>query len=75
MWENLGWHWNVISPCRRIKVHPFNDRGPYNAFLGAPGEPGGYWAEDARTPEAAVRKVVKVAKAWLARFSAYVEGL
>jgi hypothetical protein len=79
VWENLGWHWEVISPCGRLKVHP--SRGPgrkivgYTAFLGEPDSPGGKWAEYGKTPQAAIDAVVKVAKAELSKFGAMIGGL
>jgi hypothetical protein len=33
LWENLGWHYEVISPCGRIKVSN-GYGGSYTAFLG-----------------------------------------
>lgn len=79
VWENMGWHYSVISPCERIKVHPDIDwqtRRPtsYTAYLGEPGC-GGRWSEHGRYPKTAIRRVIRVAKADLARIGAYVEGL
>ena len=75
--ENLGWHYSVISPCERLKVREHRYQGKvesYSAFLGEPG-PGGRYAVSADTPEAAIKKVLKVAKAEVAAISALVEGL
>jgi hypothetical protein len=57
VWENLGWHYCAISPCGRIKVHPGHATG-YLAFLGEADSSGGRWVERARTPKAAIRKVI-----------------
>lgn len=79
VWENMGWHWSVISPCKRIKIHPniYWKTGKiesYTAFLGEPGS-GGTWAEHGRTPHAAMRNVIRVGKADLAKMNAKLVGL
>jgi len=73
VWENLGWHYQAVSPCRRLKVHP-NGTG-YTAFLGEASSPGGTWAEHGRTPESAIRAVVRVAKREVVSIAELVEGL
>lgn len=76
--ENMGWHASAVSPCGRIRVSGSQmplDHAWYTAFLNNTGELGGRWAEGARTPKAAVRKVVKVAKAEVAELGAIIEGL
>ena len=67
--ENLGWHYKVISPDGTMKVCPNSRRCclgkpySYTAFFGgADCVAGGRWAESARTPEAAIRKVLGVAR-------------
>ena len=89
--ENMGWHYTVISPCGRIKLHEYwrhvepeagvVDRlavlvpDHYAAFLGEPDSPGGKWAESGDTPEEALRSVVAGAKAKLAKIQASIAGL
>lgn len=65
VWENLGWHYAVISPCGRWKIHPHVYQGKaegYTAFLGESTSPGGIWAEHGDTPEEAIAKTRKVAQ-------------
>lgn len=90
VWENMGWHYSVISPCGRVKVHVnwFNsgkkdavaklaDLVPYSytAFLGEPGSSGGRWAEHGDTPEEAVNAVLAVAQTELSKIGAMIVGL
>jgi hypothetical protein len=78
VWENLGWHYKAISPCGRIKVHPYIigcRAQSYSAFLGSPGVAGGRWVGDGGTPERAVRDVVRIAKRELRSLGAVLEGL
>ena len=70
VWENLGWHYRVWSPCGRISVHPH-----YTAFLGDPFESGGRWAEHGKTARSAIRNVIAVAKAKLEEINANIVGL
>ncbi len=73
VWENLGWHYAVVSPCRRLKVHPCGRS--FTAYLGEPDCPGGRWAEHGSTPKAAVRNVLRVARREADVIAALVEGL
>lgn len=80
IWENLGWHYAVQSPCQRIRIHPniyWKTRKveSYTAFLGERNSSGGKWAEHGKTPEAAMRNVIRVAKADLDALSAALHGL
>ena len=75
VWENLGWHYCVISPCGRIKVHASRTEIHYTAFLGEAGKPGGYWVEHGVTPQEAVAKVIDTAKRDVAGQQTLVEGL
>lgn len=75
--ENLGWYWNVISPCGRIKVspqsHPENGiPSYYTAFLGDADEDGccGRYAEFGDTPRDAIKNVLRKAKGDLKRLNA-----
>lgn len=78
VWENTRWHYCVISPCGRIKLHPYHDLDGKTtgctAFLGEPGSGGGPWAEHGRTPQTAMRKVIREAKVELARIGATLQG-
>jgi hypothetical protein len=74
VWENLGWHYCVISPCERIKVH-YNGGSSYTAFLGEPKCSGGRWAEHGKTPEAVIKRVIASAKTELKKIGACIAGL
>jgi hypothetical protein len=66
VWENLGWHCSVTSPCGRVTVHI--DREGFTAFLGPDSRSGGKWAESADTAREAIEKVFQTARenlAWL----------
>lgn len=55
VWENLGWHSSVVSPCGRWKVHPsFYGELVYTAFLGKAGSGGGYWTGKSNDPKKAI---------------------
>jgi len=89
--ENMGWHYNVVSPCGRIKLHEDWRRADeeadiidqlaelvpdyYSAYLGDPDSSGGRWAEHGDTAEEAIRNVVAAGQADLARISAVIGGL
>ena len=73
VWENLGWHWVIVSPDGRLKVHPNYGHG-FSAFLGTPG-PGGRWSAHGRTVQEAVTAVVTKAKSEVAALAKLVEGL
>jgi len=72
VWENLGWHYSVLSPCRRLKIHPGG--GTFTAFLGSAASSGGVFAETARTPRAAIAAVRARAAAQLAESIAMLEA-
>ncbi len=64
VWENMGWHYNVASPCNQVKITPFIYGGKidsYTAFFGSAEDNycGGRWAESGKTPKAALRAVIK----------------
>lgn len=64
VWENLGWHFDAISACGRLKVSRVSrdlKHGSSLAFLGE-GTTGGRWAEHGRTPHLAVLAVLEVAR-------------
>lgn len=74
VWENLGWHYEVRSPCGRLSVHPGSGAG-FTAFLGAPGGIGGRWAEHGNTPQEAIDRTVAVATAEYNEIGSILEGL
>ncbi len=77
VWENLGWHANLVSPCGRMKVHwnTFPENGTsYIAYLGDADSPGGYWTGSASTPQAAIAKAVEAGRAELKRVQELMQG-
>ena len=74
VWENLGWHYEVRSPCGRLSVHP-GSGSSFIAFLGEPGGIGGQWAEHGDTPQKAIDATVAVAVAKYKEIGALIEGL
>ena len=74
VWENLGWHWAVISPCGRLKVHPSTGSG-FFALLGGSEGPGGRWSAHGRTVREAVEDVVAAAKQEVGKLAQLVEDL
>ncbi len=75
VWENLGWHYSVISPCGRIKIHPSEGKDPLGdacAYLNAPDSPGGRWVKHGTNPKAAVKNVIRVVKAESKGFETYL---
>ena len=78
VWENLGWHYMVRSPCGRIQLHASVYDGKvygYNAYLHRKGETGGIWSESGKTPQDAIRKTIDAAKKDIAFYQSLVEGL
>jgi hypothetical protein len=76
VWENLGWHWSVISPCGRWKIHPPKREGDtYVAFLGDKDSPGGKWAEHGKTVSAAIINTWRVASADLAYYASFNDAV
>jgi hypothetical protein len=69
VWENLGWHFRVVSPCGRIEIGYNKGRGrgagSYSAGFGAPDGHGRNWWKEGKTPEAAIKNVARVAVAEL----------
>lgn len=63
VWENLGWHWSVERGGVKIHAEVWHGRTTYTAFLGEKNDGGGWWAESARTPQTALRRVVQRAQA------------
>ena len=78
MFERLGWHARVVSPCGRINISlptlP-NDTG-YTAFLGPKeDQPAGKWAEHGRTPREAIENVLGAARHDLGLIEKTIRGL
>ena len=64
VWENMGWYYCAVSLDGHMKVHPgCNESRPtyYTAFFGDIAA-GGRWVENAKTPKAAIRKVLYLAR-------------
>ena len=70
VWENLGWHYRALSPCRKIRVHHGYTGGYYTAYLDD-----GQFAEHGTTPTTAVRAVIRSGLAYLSRMSHTMSGL
>lgn len=76
VWENLGWHFNAISSCGRLKVHTDGLLSrSFRAYLGEASSSGGRWAERGSTPKAAVAAVKSKARAELAYIASLLDGL
>ncbi len=74
VWENLGWHYSVISECGRLKIHP-NYGGGYTTFLNSPDCLGGRWAEHGTTPRKSIRAVLNKAQEELKTIAGMTSGL
>jgi hypothetical protein len=53
VWENLGWHYEAVSPSGRIKVSPSFGSG-YHVGIGEPNCPGSRWNGNGSTPTEAI---------------------
>lgn len=77
--ENLGWHYNVFSPCGRICLSEHWGQGRtatrYLALLGEPFSCAGRWSGQARTPQGAINQAISAAKTDLRRIGATLRGL
>ena len=74
VWENLGWHYSVRSPCGSLTVHP-GLGSSFIAFLGGPGGIGGRWSSRGDTPQEAIVATVAAAAAEYTEIGAIIEGL
>lgn len=74
VWENFGWHYQVVSPCKRLKIHPSTGKG-FTAFLGPSGGIGGRWAEHADTPQEAINATVAKAVEEYNEIAIIIKGL
>lgn len=62
VWENMGWHYSVVSPSGAIKVHAPGAYGQHLAFFG-PGSAGGRWVGRHTNPATAVAAAIRKAHA------------
>ena len=67
VWENMGWYYSAVdaSGCWKVHVHEYKNEITYTAFLGEPDSSGGKWAESGKTPQQAIEKTKRVARAAL----------
>ena len=69
VWENMGWHYRAVSPCRRMGVHHSGyQTRMFTAYLCTAGTVGGYWTGSAATPAAAVLQAARSAREEMGRF-------
>ncbi len=77
--ENLGWHYEAVSPCGLLKVCEYRYSGKvtgYTAFLATqPGQTGGLFTKHGDTPREAVENTVAVGVEARDRLIAVLEGL
>jgi len=64
VWENIGWHYGATDSTGHLKVYPLDPCGlGYHAFLSESRDfPGGRWVGDGRTPQSAIKAVMRLAK-------------
>lgn len=75
VWENLGWHWSARRGGLKVHPHIYNGKiESYCAFLGEDGSDGGKWAETAKTPRKAIKKVFAVAMKQVDFLTAIIEA-
>lgn len=67
VWENLGWHYEAVSPGGWLKVSGCN--GSYIALLGPAYDPAGHWSGHGTTPEMAIRNCLEAAQEQLQIFA------
>ncbi len=72
VWENLGWYYCVVSPCRSIKVYQNqNHQAPaYTAYLD-----GNNFAASGSTPQIAVHFVIEKGRERLRLLAKTITGL
>lgn len=71
VWQNLGWHYKVVSPCGRVKIHPSSD-GSFTCFLSDDDGAGGIFVEHGSTPLAALKATLVRAYAERAKINALI---
>jgi hypothetical protein len=79
VWENVGWHYDVRSPCKRITVtERTHGKSPtyYSACLHPPGETGSRLrGSTGSTPQAAIKAAIKEVRKEMKYWADLVEGL
>lgn len=78
VFENLGWHARVVSPCGRLSIAlpTLPDDVWYTAFLGPKEiQPGGRWAATERTSREAIEAVLNAARHDLGLIEKTIKGL
>ena len=80
VWENLGWHYKVVSPCNRMTIcgiHYGAADECYYVTLGRPNETGIRWTENEphNDPKALVKKIVAKVKQEIKDMQVMIEGL
>ena len=61
VWENLGWHYNIISKCKMLTIHQYSDIY-FTAYLNSVPNHGGRWVSSGITPQLAMKKVLALAQ-------------
>lgn len=61
--ENLGWHWEAVSPCRRIRISKQHEPKMFWVIMSAPGEFGILWDAWTTSARAGIRRVQAMAQA------------
>ncbi len=72
VWENLGWHWHIKSPCKRITLSKF-DKNRYHAYLNRAGEAGGRWVGHGKTGNSAIKDAFNLARKELEGIAEIIE--
>lgn len=81
IWENLGWHFEVVSPCRRIRIHACKNarHTEYVALLSTPVPHarayGRLFIGVGKTPTAAINQIRKQGRAYIKQLQTMLEGI
>jgi len=72
--ENIGWFAGVVDAtgCWKIAIREYKGVASFTAFLGDADSAGGRWAETADTPEEAIEKVRRRARAELKKLQSVI---
>lgn len=60
VWENLGWYWKITSKCECLSVSLYGNT--FTAYLNTEPNSGGRWVSEGKTPQIAIKKVIKAAR-------------
>ena len=76
IWENMGWYYSADDDtgCWKVHVSEHNGEISYTAFLGKPDSHGGKWAEHGKTPQRAIEKAKRVARAALQELQQMIDA-